>query len=50
MRVAAVGQIVKTYPTIQCKFLHFFLKKMRVPEIVTASHIQLYELWIAVMW
>ena len=43
MAVVALGHIVKTYPTIQCKFL--LILKMGIPVFIGAEWMQWTELY-----
>ena len=44
MAAVALGENVKTYSTIQCKFL--LILKMGVPVFIGASWMQFTELWL----
>ena len=48
IRLVAIGQSVKNYPTIQCKFL--WILKLRVHVFGKASRIQFNEFCLAVFW
>ena len=48
MAAVALGENVKTYTTIQCKFL--LILKMGVPVFIGASWMQFTELWLTFWW